>query len=104
MNFLDFIPASLFEAVGIFAGLTACFTVAVQVRKEHLLKDPSSLSWTFLIGWIFIYGFWGLYGIRFEAIALWLTNGIALLLQILLCLVVLKKNRLSKTAIKVQIE
>lgn len=96
MEFLHFIPASLFETIGVFAGLTACFVVAIQVRKEYLSKMPSSLSTVFLIGWVFIYAFWGLYGIRFEAIALWLTNGIALILQLALCLIVINKRRLSQ--------
>ena len=96
MNALDFIPASLFEAVGIIAGLTACLTVAVQVRKEYFLKRPSSLSWTFLIGWVFIYGFWCLYGIRFGALAIWLTNGIAVILQIALFIVVFRKGTHDK--------
>ena len=92
MDFLDSIPSSIFEAVGIFAGLTACFTVAVQVRKEYLLKVPSSLSSTFLFGWVFIYGFWCLYGIRFEAVAIWLTNGVAVILQVVLLIVVFQKR------------
>jgi hypothetical protein len=97
MNFLDFIPVSIFETVGVFAGLTACFTIAIQIRKEYLLKIPSSLSWTFLIGWIFIYGFWCLYGIRFGAIAMWLTNGIAVIIQIALFFVVFRKRPQVKT-------
>ena len=96
MEILHFIPAALFETIGVFAGLTACFVVAIQVRKEYLSKMPSSLSTVFLIGWVFIYAFWGLYGIRFEAIALWLTNGIALILQLALCVIVINKRRLSQ--------
>ena len=96
MEFLHFIPTSIFESVGIFAGLTACFVVAIQARKEYLSKLPSSLSLFFLFGWIFIYAFWGLYGLRFEAIALWFTNGIALMLQISLCIIVIRKRSIIK--------
>ncbi len=96
MNFLEFVPVGIFEMFGIFAGLSACFVVAIQVRKEYLSKLPSSLSTTFLFGWVFIYSFWGLYGIRFDALALWLTNGIALILQLALCVVVLRKNQTLK--------
>ena len=92
MNLLEFIPVEIFEICGILAGLSACFVVAVQVRKEYISKLPSSLSTIFLFGWLFIYSFWGLYGIRFDALALWLTNGIAFLLQIALVIVVLRKN------------
>jgi len=92
MNILDFIPVSAFEVMGIVAGLSACFVVSVQVRKEFLSDTPSSLSKVFLFGWLLIYTFWCLYGIRFDAVALWLTNAIAVVLQILLCIVVIKKN------------
>ncbi len=93
MNFLQSIPAPVFEIIGIFAGLTACFVVALQVWKEYKSKLPSSLSMGFVFGWVFIYGFWGLYGLRFETMALWLTNGIALTLQIGLSIVVVKKRK-----------
>lgn len=94
MNFLRFIPASLFETIGVFAGLGACFIVALQVWKEYKSKIPSSLSLGYVIGWVFIYAFWGLYGIRFETVALWLTNGIALILQIALSVIVIKKRKI----------
>ncbi len=41
MNFLEFVPVGIFEILGIFAGLSACFVVAIQVRKEYLSKLPS---------------------------------------------------------------
>lgn len=92
MNILDFIPVSAFEVMGVIAGLSACFVVSVQVRKEYLSSSPSSLSSVFLFGWLLIYTFWCLYGIRFEAVALWLTNAIAIVLQTLLCIVVIRKK------------
>ena len=93
MDFIKSIPASLFEMVGVVAGLAGCMTVLVQLIKEAKSSEPSSLSTFFLVGWLFIYAFWGLYGVRFETIALWLTNAIAFVLQILLCTVVFKKNK-----------
>ncbi len=95
MNFLHAIPETVFETIGIFAGLSACFVVGIQVWKEYKSKMPSSLSLTFAYGWIFIYAFWGLYGLRFDTVALWLTNGIAFLLQIALCVIVVKKRNLN---------
>lgn len=92
MDFLDSIPATLFEFVGIIAGLTACFVILIQLIKEYKSNAPSSLSKTFLIGWLFIYAFWGLYGVRFDTMALWLTNAIAVSLQTALCVVVFRKK------------
>lgn len=94
VEYINAVPASLFESIGIVAGLTACFVLLIQLIKEYRSTTPSSLSAFFLIGWIFIYGFWALYGVRFDALAIWLTNGIAFLLQIMLCVVVFSgKNR-----------
>ena len=93
MDFIKSIPASTFEFVGVIAGLAGCFVVFVQLIKEYKSNEPSSLSTTFLIGWLFIYMFWCLYGIRFDTIALWLTNAIAVVIQTSLCLVVFKKRR-----------
>ncbi len=92
MAFLDSIPASLFESIGVVAGLTACFVLLVQLVKEYKSAEPTSLTKTFLFGWIFIYAFWALYGLRFETVALWFTNAIALSLQIALCVVVFTKK------------
>lgn len=93
MDYLMSIPADLFEIIGLIAGFSACFVVLIQVIKEYKTSDPSSLSNTFLIGWLLIYTFWLLYGIRFETKALWLTNAIAIGLQTALCMVVFRKNR-----------
>ena len=93
MDFLNLIPESAFETVGVFAGLAGCFVIGIQVRKEYKTKMPSSLSMGFIVGWIFIYFFWGLYGVRFGTIALWFTNSIAVILQILLFVIVIKKRK-----------
>lgn len=93
MDFLHFIPATLFETIGVFAGLMGCFVITIQVWKEYKLQLPSSLSLGYVIGWVFIYLFWAFYGIRFETVALWLTNSIAVILQITLCVIIVKKNR-----------
>ena len=93
MNFLDFIPGYIFESIGFIAGITACFVIALQVIKEYKSKQPSSLSHGYVIGWGLIFIFWGLYGIRFDAIALWTTNSIASILQAILFIVIVKKQK-----------
>lgn len=92
MGFLDFIPADIFEMIGILAGLTACAAVAIQMVKELRDKKPSSLALSYVIGWLFIFLFWLLYGIRFRAMALWLTNSIAVVLQSGLIFAVFRKR------------
>lgn len=93
MDFLYHIPESIFETIGVIFGFGACFVIAIQVYKEYRSNTPSTLSLGFLIGWIFIYLFWGLYGVRFGAMALWLTNGIAVIVQTALLVIVLKKRK-----------
>lgn len=93
MDFLDFIPSHVFEAIGTVVGLLACGVVAVQVGKEWHDKSPSSLTLTYVVGWLFIFSFWLLYGIRFRAVAMWLTNSIATVLQLALLVAVLRKSK-----------
>lgn len=92
MNFLDAIPEYIFESIGFIAGISACFVIAIQIVKEYKSTQPSSLSNGYIIGWGIIFVFWGLYGIRFDAMALWITNGVATLLQSVLFIVVAKKR------------
>ena len=93
MNFLDFISPVLFETIGIIAGLSGCMMIFVQVIKEYRSPEKSSLSMVFLIGFILIYLFWALYGIRFQTIALLITNSVAMILQSTLLIVVIRKNK-----------
>lgn len=97
MNFINSIPEHIFESIGIAAGLSACVVIAIQVYKEYRFKGPSSLSNGFIFGWVVIYLFWCFYGIRFNAIALWLTNAIAVLLQLILCFIVIKKRKVYQS-------
>lgn len=93
MNFLDFIPEYIFEFIGILAGFSACLVITLQIIKEYKSKEPSTLSFAYTIGWGIIYLFWCLYGIRFDALALWLTNAIAIILQIILYIITKKKEK-----------
>ena len=60
--------------------------------KEWRDKKPSSLAITYVAGWLIIFSFWLLYGIRFRAVALWLTNSIAVVLQLALLIAVFSKR------------
>ncbi|MCM4152993.1 hypothetical protein DHD05_15490 [Arenibacter sp. N53] len=94
MNIIHSIPENIFESIGIAAGLSACLVIAIQVYKEFRYKGPSSLSNGFIFGWVFIYLFWCFYGIRFNTVALWLTNAIAVVIQLLLCFIVIRKRKI----------
>ena len=39
---------------------------------------------SYAAGFVVIFLFWTLYGVRFRRVALWLTNGIAVAMQLLL--------------------
>ena len=93
MDFLDSVPEYIFETIGFIAGISACFVIAIQVLKEYRSKELSSLSYGYILGWAVIFIFWCFYGIRFDAMALTVTNAIATFLHIILFLVVLKKAR-----------
>lgn len=92
MDFLDFIPKTIFEAVGIIAGVGVSFIIISQILKEYRSQQESTLTLGFLFGWLFIYSFWCLYGIRMGTLAIWTTNGLAFVLQLVLCVIVLRKK------------
>ena len=81
---LDKIPEKYFEAAGTVFGLVACLSIATQVYAEFTTKTPSTLSILYASGFLIIFAFWSLYGFRFKRPALWLTNGIAVIMQVLL--------------------
>jgi uncharacterized protein with PQ loop repeat len=89
---LQSIPESIFETLGLLIGLFVCVITALQMIKEYKSKGKSSLSMGYVLGWVMVYAFWLLYGVRFEAIALSITNFLALFIQIGLCIIVFKKK------------
>jgi uncharacterized protein with PQ loop repeat len=80
-----------FEAAGVFFGLLASATIATQVYAEYRTDNPSTLSLVYTAGFLIIFAFWAIYGIRFNRVALWLTNGIAACMQALLLATILLK-------------
>jgi uncharacterized protein with PQ loop repeat len=93
---LDFIPESVFEAVGVVVGMATCLVILLQLIKEWRDRNPSSMGLTYVLGWLCIFIFWFLYGVRSRAIAIWLTNSVALLLQAGLLMIVWRKSRKLK--------
>ncbi len=80
------------ERAGVAMGLLACAAIASQLIHEIVSPTPSSLSWPFLLGFAIAYAFWCLYGLRFRRPAIWLANGIAAALQLLLTAAVVLKG------------
>lgn len=88
---LNKIPERHFETAGTVFGLIACLSIATQVYAEFETHAPSTVSRAYAFGFLFIFAFWTLYGARFKRPALWLTNGIAALMQMLLLVAILRK-------------
>jgi hypothetical protein len=65
--------------------------IVLQIRREWLDASRSTLSPTYLAGFLLIYAFWFLYGLRFGRIAVWFGNLLAVLLQAALLALVLWK-------------
>jgi len=80
------------ERAGLAMGSLACASIASQLFHELSSRTPSSLSWPFLLGFASVYGFWFLYGLRFRLLAIWLSNGVAMVLQLLLTAVAVLKG------------
>ena len=89
---LESIKDAHWERVGLAMGLLACVSIASQLVHELSSRAPSSLSWPFLLGFALVYAFWLLYGLRFQRVAIWLSNGVAVVLQLLLTAVAILKS------------
>ena len=90
---VDRIGAARWERAGVAMGLLGCGSIASQLVHEISSPAPSSLSLPFLLGFAVIYAFWCLYGLRFRRPAIWLANGIASVLQLLLAAAAVFKGR-----------
>jgi hypothetical protein len=88
---LNRIPEKYFEIAGTVFGLLASVTIATQVYAEYTTDMPSTVSVIYVLGFLVIFLFWTIYGLRFKRPALWITNGIAVLMQAVLLLVILLK-------------
>jgi hypothetical protein len=90
---VDRLGAAHWERAGVAMGLLACASIGSQLVHELSSPAPSSLGWQFLLGFAVIYAFWCLYGLRFRRPAIWLANGIASVLQLLLAAAAVFKGR-----------
>ncbi len=75
------IPEKYFEGVGLLFGFAALGLILAQIIAELTSHKPTSLSVTYVLGFLIVFSFWTLYGLRFNRLAMWLTNGIAAILQ-----------------------
>ena len=88
---LSKIPECYFESAGVCVGFVGPVLIVLQIHAEVISKAPSSLSPGYLAGFLMVYLFWFLYGLRFRRLALWLGNLIGVVLQALLLGLVLIK-------------
>jgi hypothetical protein len=79
------------ENLGVLFGLVAVATIGHQVLHEWRTPGPSSVSIWFVGGFLAIYLFWFLYGLRFRRRGIWLPNAMAVVLYALFAAVVLWK-------------
>lgn len=85
------IPERTFEAAGLCIGFVGPLLIALQLRAEWLSRAPSTLSPLYVAGFLLVYFFWFLYGLRFRRFAVWFWNLVGCALQTALLLAVLWK-------------
>lgn len=76
---------------GVGIGFIGPVFIILQIRAEWLSTTPSSLSPAYLAGFLLVYFFWFLYGVRFNRFAVWFGNCLGVVLQIVLLALVLLK-------------
>jgi len=86
------ISDSVWDNLGVLIGLVACGTIGYQILREWQNPGPSSVSIWFVVGFLVVYTFWCLYGIRFGRRGIWLPNGVAAVLQVLFAAAILMKG------------
>lgn len=80
------------DNLGVLFGGLGCATIGHQILHEWRTPAPSSVSIWFVGGFLFIYVFWFLYGVRFSRRGIWLPNALAAFLQILFAVIILTKG------------
>ena len=89
LKYIDKVPEKCWETIGLLFGVVANLAIAFQIVHEFKTPGSSSISIFHLLSFTGIYIFWTLYGIRFRRIAVWLTNGLAMILQFSLMVICL---------------
>ncbi|MBM3303576.1 MAG: hypothetical protein FJY76_00625 [Candidatus Aenigmarchaeota archaeon] len=74
----------LWEAAGTIVGFAACTAIAVQIVHLFAVRTSVSLSLPYTAMYVVVFLFWVFYGLRFKRIAVWLTNIVGLMLQMIL--------------------
>lgn len=78
---LDRIDAAIFERLGALIAAVGCLAIAAQCVSEWRTPGPGSLSPVHVVGYLVLFGFWVLYGLRFRRPAIWIGNLVAVALQ-----------------------
>jgi uncharacterized protein with PQ loop repeat len=92
MGGLRALSDTAWENLGVFFGCVACVTIGHQILHEWRATTPSSVSIGFVAGFLVIYVFWFLYGLRFGRRGIWLPNAVAVILQVVFAVVILTKH------------
>lgn len=89
---LDRIEATVFERLGTLIAAVGCLAILAQCLSEWRTPGPGSLSPVHLGGYLGLFAFWTLYGLRFRRPAIWIGNLAAVVLQAALLAIWLGKQ------------
>ena len=74
------------DRIGTLVGLAVALLIFIQWRAEVSNPEPSTLSYVYLFGFLGMQCFWTAYGWQFNRPAIWVTNFVCVLVQLLLIL------------------
>lgn len=92
VRLLSAVSDRAWEVAGMVFGAIGAVSIGYQILHELRTPGRSSVSVWFVAGFLSIYVFWLLYGIRFRRPAIWLSNAAASALQLILGAVVILKG------------
>ena len=78
------------DFAGVVFGGVGCLAIFGQLMNEITLQGNTSLSLSFVVGYVVVFAFWFFYGLRFKRPAIILTNAVCLLLQTALLFVIVR--------------
>ena len=88
---LKHIPDQIFEIAGAVIGSCASVLILLQIIAELQTRNASTLSPLYVLGFLLVYIFWLLYGLKFKRPGMWVANGIASVLQLILLIIIFTK-------------
>lgn len=77
------------EIFGMVVGFSMSGLILIQIISDITNSAPSTMAYEYLVGYTLVTAYWTAYGFKFKRKAIWTTNLMACLFQMILLIAVL---------------